>query len=201
MGMSPDMKLGVYELDLASQAQALCEPIAKRFLQSHPHLRGVTVTTLEHADPQAVGRFTSDYHSGFVDQQSERARNGFYDRGLSTVSIRSDGSISGVGLFVSRPGDPKFLLDLVLTDPAMRNGPTPLVLFAETARRARAAGKTTVTFEANEQSDPFAVGFAARCGVTSPRFFRYRYAINREEMKKRCPDENEKAPATSTAGA
>jgi len=198
LGMSPDMKLGTYELDLTRQVQPLCAPIAKRFLQSHPHLRGVRMMTLDHADAKAVGQFITNYHSGFVDQQTERARNGFYDRTLSVVSVRSDGSISGVGLFVAEPNNPKLLLDLVLTDPNMRNGPTPLVLFAEMTRRALAAGKTTVVFEADAQRDPFAVGFAERCGVNSPSCFRYRYAISREEMKKRCP-ENEQAPATHNA--
>jgi hypothetical protein len=183
MGMTPDMELGTYELDVAKQVQPLCEPIARRFLRTHPHLRGVQITILDQVDPHAVGEFLTNFHSGFVEEQTQRVRTGFFDGKISTVARRADGTMTGVGLFVAKPNDPQFLLDLVLTDPAIRNGPTPLVLFAESCRQSLAQGKTTVVFEADKAKDTFAVGFAERCGVKSPRWFRYRYAIHREGME------------------
>jgi GNAT superfamily N-acetyltransferase len=191
LGMSADMALGTYELDMARQVLPVCEPIARRFVRSHPHLRGVRVVGLadlaDH-DLDAVARFLTAHYSGFVEQQTARLRAGFFDRNLSTVAVRdgSEGgggsSISAINLMLAKPNDPAIYLDLVLTDPATRNGPTPLVLFTETARRALAAGKTTAVFEADARHDPFAVGFAERCGVTTPKWYRYRYSIAREQM-------------------
>lgn len=183
IGMKPDMELGTYELDVATQALPLCDRITNRFLKTHPHLQGVQITTLDQVDPLAVGKFLTNYHTGFVEQQAQRVQTGFFDGTISTIARRIDGTITGVGLFVAKANDPKFVLDLVLTDPAVRNGPTPLVLFAETCRRSLAQGKTTVFFEADRAKDAFAVGFATRCGVKTPRGFRYRYAIGRADME------------------
>jgi GNAT superfamily N-acetyltransferase len=185
VGLTPDLSLGTYELDLPNAASPLCEPIARRFMKSHRHLSGVRIVSLEAVDPGHAAAFLTTHYSGFVEQQTQRMREGFFDRTLSTVAVREDGSISGLALFVSKPNDPAIFLDLVLTEPTTRNGPTPLVLFAETARLSLAAGKTTVVFEADSKHDPFAVGFAHRCGVTSPRWYRYRYTIGRADFSNR----------------
>jgi GNAT superfamily N-acetyltransferase len=183
LGLSVDTQLGMFELDIAKQVVPLCQPIARRFLRSHGHLRDARIATLEQADPRRVAEFLTSHYGGFVDEQTERLRAGFFDRAISTVSVREGGSVAGVAFFLSRPDDPTIFLDLVLTDPAIRNGPTPLVLFDETARRAVGIGKTTVAFEADQRRDPFALGFAARCGVTTPKRYRYRYSINRAGMQ------------------
>lgn len=184
VGLSADLELGTYELDIAGQVQPLCAPIARRFMRSHPHLQGVRVTTLGEVDAEAVARFLTTYYSGFVEQQTERLRNGFFDPRISTVAAKTDGVITGIALFLAKPNDPAIFLDLVLTEPSIRGGPTPVVLFDESTRQSLAQGKTTVVFEADARHDDFAIGFAARCGVTTPRWYRYRYSITREQMMK-----------------
>jgi GNAT superfamily N-acetyltransferase len=182
VGLLADMQLGTYELDIAGQVQPLCAPIARRFLRSHPHLQGVRVTTLAEVDAESVARFLTTYYSGFVEQQTERLRNGFFDPRISTVALKPDGTITGIALFLAKPNDPAIFLDLVLTEPSIRGGPTPVVLFDESTRQSLAQRKTTVVFEADARHDNFAIGFAARCGVTTPKWFRYRYSISREQM-------------------
>jgi GNAT superfamily N-acetyltransferase len=182
-GLSVDTKLESYELDIAKHVVPTCQRIVERFRRSHPHLRDVRVTSLAELDPRRVAQFLTSHYGGFVDEQTQRLASGFFDPSLTTVSIRADGSITAIAFFLSRPDETVILLDLVLTDPAIRNGPTPLVLFDETARRALAAGKTTVAFEADARRDTFALGFAARCGVTTPTRCRFRYSIDRAGMQ------------------
>ena len=184
VGLSPDISLGTFELDIPSKGRPLCDRIVGRYQSSHPHLTQVSIVPLEEVDPARAAAFVTTYYSGFVEQQTERMRDGFFDRSLSTAAVRADGMLTGLALFVSRPNDPAIFLDLILTEPTIRNGPTPLALFAETARRAIAAGKQTVVFEADASRDDFAIGFAKRCGETAPRWFRYRYSIQRADFSR-----------------
>ena len=100
---------------------------------------------------------------------------------LSVAAVR-DGEILAGALYRSKPNEPSIFLDLILTAPALRRGPAPLLLCAHTATIAMTKKYTHCVFEADEHHDHFALSFAKRCGAKA-QSYRYRYGISLAKME------------------
>jgi ribosomal protein S18 acetylase RimI-like enzyme len=183
VGLSPQRTLGTYRIPIGHGFATVCEPVARRFERSHPHLVGTSVLPLRDLDAGQVARFFAANYGGFIDCRLEQLRSDHFDLSISNAITR-DGEIRSAMLVRSRVGEPTVFVDLMASTPALRNGPAPLVLLAHAAPVASVAGFTHCVFEADADHDRFAVGAAIRCGATMEGR-RYRYAIERAAIESR----------------
>ena len=157
------------------------ERIMNRYRASHPHLAGVEVIPLALVDHPPIAEFIAAHYPGAeFDHQLSWLRAGHYDLMISTGAMRA-GRLVGALMMRSQQDAPSVFVDILLTDPAIRHGPTPVLLIGEMIRRALADGFTHAVYEADERYDSFAVSYARRCGA-APRWSRYRYAIDRKAI-------------------
>jgi GNAT superfamily N-acetyltransferase len=180
VGLSPERSFATYSLSIAHALEKICGPIADRFERTHPHLAGAEILPLDQIDAAQAARFFAAHHSGYVGQRLSQFESNAYDRAVSGVAVRNGEIFAGL-LVRSKPGESSVLIDLVLSLPPYRNGPTPLVLLAHGARLALEKKYTHCVFEADEHFDLFAAGCARRCGA-KPQWLRHRYSISNAHM-------------------
>jgi hypothetical protein len=184
VGLSPQRTLASYRIPIGHGFTTVCEPAARRFERSHPHLAGTRVVPLRELDAELVSHFFAANYGGFAERFAGQLRGGHYDLSISTAIVRGDDEVLSAMLIRSRPGEPAVFVDLMVSTPALHNGPAPLVLLAHAAPVASAAGSTHCVFEADADYDRFAVGAALRCGATMEGK-RFRYAIEKAKIEAR----------------
>jgi len=176
MGLTPERVFITYTVSIADKVLPLCSRIARRFRQKHAALANTQVVAIEHLQADRIAQFFADHYGGQLDHRTEQLHAGFYDASVSTAIVNAAGEILAASLYRTKPGNPAAYLDIVLVHPDHREGPMPLVLFEEAARLGMQHGIKDCVFEADTELDPFATGFAERCGC-KPQWHRYRYGI------------------------
>jgi GNAT superfamily N-acetyltransferase len=179
-GLSIERTFATFSVGINEGLAKLCSPIAARFERSHPHLAGAAICPLAQIDAGKIAGFLTRYYGGFVDRGLAQLRDGYYDPSLSTALVRGD-EVLAACLFRSKPAERSIYLDLILTAPALRPGPVPLILFKHSGQIALETGHTHCVFEADAQYDEFAMSFAKRCGCKR-QWDRYRYGISQADM-------------------
>lgn len=176
LGMVADRTYITYRVSIPNKVLPVSSRIVQRFRKTNAALAVGRVVAIELIEPVEIARFFATHYGGQVDHRLEQLRSGFYDKSISTAILNPTGEVLAANLYRSQPGNSAIYLDLVLVHPAYRDGPLPLALFEATAWLSLKRGFKDCVFEADPHHDPFATGFARRCGC-QPQGTRCRYSI------------------------